>query len=392
VTRSLAYLFVGYARKTQSHIQEERVMKIIHWIGIDDHADKWTIAQLEGTGEKPSKEFELIPGDQGFRKLTRFLKDLGGEVRVVYEAGPCGYELYRRLRKTGIQCEVAAPSLTPRKPGERVKTNRRDAFKLARYNRSGELTLISVPDEGRESLRDLVRGRQAVQKDLVSIRHQILKLLLRYGHRYRDGKAWTARFSRWLESKSIKLAGEYSTFVLGEMLVTLTAREEQLARFDEEIEQAACKPEYEPYVSALRVLRGIDTLSALVILSELGDLRRFPTAPQLMAAIGLVPSEYSTGDKTNRFSITKAGNAHVRHIAIQAAWQYQRRPGEGRTLHRRRQSQSQELIEIARKCDRRLNRKFSRMTGRGKRSVIAAVAVARELIGFIWAVGQMVHP
>ena len=367
-------------------------MKIIHWIGIDDHADKWTIAQLEGTGEKPSKEFELIPGDQGFRKLTRFLKDLGGEVRVVYEAGPCGYELYRRLRKTDIQCEVAAPSLTPRKPGERVKTNRRDAFKLARYNRSGELTLISVPDEDRESLRDLVRGRQAVQKDLVSIRHQILKLLLRYGHRYRDGKAWTARFSRWLESKSITLAGEYSTFVLEEMQVTLTAREEQLARFDEEIEQAACKPEYEPYVSALRVLRGIDTLSALVILSELGDLRRFPTAPQLMAAIGLVPSEYSTGDKTNRFSITKAGNAHVRHIAIQAAWQYQRRPGEGRTLHRRRQSQSQELIEIARKCDRRLNRKFSRMTGRGKRSVIAAVAVARELIGFIWAVGQVVHP
>jgi transposase len=392
VTRSLAYLFVGYARKTQSHIQEERVMKIIHWIGIDDHADKWTIAQLEGTAEKPSKEFELIPGDQGFRKLTRFLKDLGGEVRVVYEAGPCGYELYRRLRETGIQCEVAAPSLTPRKPGERVKTNRRDAFKLARYYRSGELTLISVPDEGRESLRDLMRGRQAVQKDLVSIRHQILKLLLRYGLRYRDGKAWTARFSRWLESKSIKLAGEYSTFVLEEMQVTLTAREEQLARFDEEIEQAACKPEYEPYVSALRVLRGIDTLSALVILSELGDLRRFPTAPQLMAAIGLVPSEYSTGDKTNRFSITKAGNAHVRHIAIQAAWQYQRRPGEGRTLHRRRQSQSQELIEIARKCDRRLNRKFSRMTGRGKRSVIAAVAVARELIGFIWAVGQVVHP
>jgi transposase len=174
-------------------------MEIIHWIGIDDHADKWTIAYLRDWEDKPTREFELIPDEKGYRKLLAFAKTLGGTVRIVYEAGPCGYDLYRRLNKAGLRCEVAAPSLTPHKPGQRVKTNRRDALKLARYLRAGELTLIVVPDEDRESLRDLIRARTAALKDLLSIRHQIAKLLLRYGHRYRDGRAWTQRFWSWLE-------------------------------------------------------------------------------------------------------------------------------------------------------------------------------------------------
>lgn len=160
-------------------------MTIMHWIGIDDHADKWTIACFREADETPSREFELVPNESGYRKLIRFAKGLGGEVRIVYEAGPCGYELYRRLVKAGLRCEVAAPSLTPRKPGCRVKTNRRDAAKLARYLRSGDLTIISVPDEERESLRDLLRARSSVQQDIVAARNQITKLALRYGHRYR---------------------------------------------------------------------------------------------------------------------------------------------------------------------------------------------------------------
>lgn len=365
-------------------------MEIMHCIGIDDHADKWTIAHLEGTGEKPAHDFELVPNEQGYRKLIGFLKGLKGQVRVSYEAGPCGYELYRRLNKAGLKCEVAAPSLTPRKPGERVKTNRRDALKIARNLRANELTFIAVPDQGRESLRELTRGRSAVQKDVVRIRHQVIKLLLRYGQRYREGKAWTRRFWGWLGK--IKLAGEYTQNVLDEMLITLEHRTNQLARFDKMIEEAAKRPEYLPYLNALRVLRGINTLSAMIILAELGDLRRFPTAPQLMAAIGLVPSEYSTGEKTSRYSITKTGNAHVRHIVIEAAWQYQRRVTSGRTIRARRKDKPQELVSIAEKCDLRLNRKFSRMTSRGKLSTIAAVAVGRELVGFIWAIGQIVHP
>lgn len=361
-------------------------MKIIHWIGIDDHADKWTIAHLAGQAEKPAKEWELVPDDGGYRKLIAYARSLEGEVRIVYEAGPCGYELYRRLMKAKLQCQVAAPTLTPRKPGERVKTNRRDALKLARYLRSNELTLIAVPDQGRESLRDLVRARHAVQKDLVSIRNQITKFLLRYGHRYREGKAWTARFWAWLGR--IKLDGEHGQVVLDEMVATHQQRFERRVRYDAHIEAAAKKPEIAPFVAALRVLRGISTLSAMTILSELGDLRRFATAPQLMAAVGLVPSESSTGDKTNRFSITKTGNAHVRHIVVEAAWQYQRRITNGAVIRRRRKDQPQALLDIAARCEGRLHLKFYRMTSRGKRSTVAAVAVARELVGFIWAIGQ----
>lgn len=365
-------------------------MSIIHWMGIDDHADKWTIAQFRGADEKPAKEFELVPNESGYRKLIGFLKGLDGEARIVYEAGPCGYDLYRRLTKAGLKCEVAAPSLTPRKPGDRVKTNRRDASKLARFHRSGELTMISVPSPERESLRDLLRARSSVQQNLVAIRNQITKLLLRYGHRYREGQAWTNRFWAWM--LKIKLGGGYSQTVLDEMIVTLEQRLAQLSRYDAMIEEAAKAPEITPYVTALSVLRGINTLSAMTILSELGDLRRFATAPQLMAALGLVPSEYSTGDKTSRFSITKTGNAHVRHVVVEAAWHYQRRMINGRRIKARRNGQPEALVAIAQKCDLRLHRKFFRMTSRGKRSTIAAVAVARELVGFIWAIGQLAHP
>jgi transposase len=365
-------------------------MKIMHWVGIDDHADKWTIAHFRGQDEKPTKEFELIPDSKGYRSLLSYLKGLKGEVRIVYEAGPCGFELFRRLSEAGLNCQVAAPALTPQKPGEKIKTNRRDAAKLGRFLRSNSLTMIAVPDAEQESLRDLIRARQTVQQDVGRLRKQIIHLLLRYGHRYRNGDAWTLRFWAWL--KGIKLAGSYSGFVLADKIVELEHRIEQLKRYDDEIESAAAKPEYQPYVAALRTLRGVDTLSAMTLLAELGDLRRFPTAPQLMAAVGLVPSEYSTGDKTTRFGITKTGNAHVRHIAVQAAWQYQRQATAGARNKTRRKDQLPEIVAIAEKCDARLHRRFHRLTSRHKKSTVTVVAVARELIGFIWAIGQIVHP
>ena len=364
-------------------------MKIIYWIGIDDHADKWTIAQYRGEEERPSKEFELVPDEKGYRRLLSHLKSLKGEVRIVYEAGPCGYELYRRLTKAGYWCRVAAPALTPCKPGERVKTNRRDAAKLGRYLRSNDLTFVVVPDDERESLRDLLRARESVQKDIGRVRKQIIHLLLRYGHRYRKGQAWTARFWSWL--KTIELAGAHSRFVLDEMVGELEHRLLQLKRYDEQVEIASQKPEYQPYLAGLRTLRGINTLSAMTILSELGDLRRFATAPQLMAGVGVVPSEYSTGDKTNRFAITKTGNAHVRRIAVEAAWQYQRRPLHGRIITARRKDQSKQIVDIAERCEKRLHSKFHRMTSRNKKSTVAVVAVARELLGFIWAIGNIAH-
>lgn len=358
----------------------------INWIGIDDHADKWTICHLRNGSETPSREWELVPSADGYRKLIASFKAMSGEVRVVYEAGPCGYEMYRRLRKSGIRCDVAAPSLTPRKPGDRVKTNRRDAMKLARLHRAKELTLVVVPDTKREAARDLVRARQAVCRDLLRARHQLSKLLLRYGHRYRSGKHWTQRHWMWI--KAITLGEAWSQRVLDETIVTIEQKIAQLARYDGSVEELAKTADFAEHVDALGVLRGVSTLTAMTILVELGDLRRFATAPQLMAAIGLVPSEESTGDKVKRFSITKTGNAHVRHVVVEAAWHYQKRATAGTKIQARRKGRAQALIDIATKCDLRLNRRFHRLTSRGKRSTVAAVAVARELAGFIWAIGQ----
>ncbi len=368
-------------------------MTMIHYVGIDDAADRWNIAELAVAADRDSEkfehEFELVPTEQGYRKLIGFVRGLAGEVRVVYEAGPCGYELYRRLRKAKIDCRVAAPSLTPKKPGERIKTNRRDARKLASAARGNQLTYITVPDGERESLRDLTRARESAKRDVLRGRHQITSLLLRHGHRYRDGNAWTTRFWTWLGK--IKLEG-YSQGVLDELVLMDGQSIERVSRLETHLEEAAQKPQYAPYLAALRTLRGVNTLTAMVILAELGDLRRFATAPQLMAAIGLVPSEASTGSTIRRFGITKTGNAHLRHVLVEAAWQYQRSARAGRTILARRKDQASAIVDIAQKCDLRLHRKFSRMTARHKPSTIAVVAVARELAGFIWAIGQQIHP
>jgi transposase len=362
---------------------------LTNWIGIDDHADKWTIAHYRGQAVESEREWELQPSESGYRKLIGSLKELKGPVRVVYEAGPCGYELYRRLKQNGIDCAVAAPTLTPQKPGDRVKTNRRDARKLARNLRAGELTLITVPTPQQEAVRDLVRAREAANKDLLRARQQLSKLLLRYGYRYRDGQAWTKRYWTWVGK--IELAEEGSREVMKHLIKSIEQRAALVTEYDESIERVAATPDYASLVKALGVLRGIDRLTAMTILVELGDLRRFATAPQIMGALGVVPGEASTGDKTTRLSITKTGNAHVRRVLVEAAWQYQRYMRPGPRIRQRRKDQPPALLTIAERCDRRLHKRFVRLTSRGKRSTVAAVAVARELAGFIWAVGQVMY-
>lgn len=357
----------------------------INWVGIDDHADKLTIAQYVGDQKRAAKEWEVAPTEQGLRQLVRWLKSLEGPRRCVYEAGPCGYELYRLLRGKGIDCAVAAPSLTPRKPGERIKTNRRDARKLAELHRAGMLTLIVVPDRTQESVRDLMRARDDARKNVMSARHRLSKFLLRHGLRFREAATWGSQHWRWI--RSIQMPEPYEQIVLIESITALEARLAELRRLDQIIAEAAKEPAYAPLVGQLCVLRGIDVLSAMTILSELGDLRRFTSARQLMAAVGLVPSEYSTGDKTRRFSITKTGNAHVRHVLLQAAWHY-RHAASGAAIRKRRLHQSSTLVAIAKKADHRLYCKYRRMISRGKRSTIAVTAIARELAGFVWAVGQ----
>lgn len=358
----------------------------INWVGIDDHADKLTIAQYTGEQKRAAKEWEVAPTEQGLRQLVRWLKSLEGAVRCVYEAGPCGYQLYRMLTSKKIDCAVAAPSLTPRKPGDRIKTNRRDARKLAELHRAGMLTTIVVPDRKQESVRDLLRARDDGRKNVMSARHRLGKFLLRHGLRFREATSWGTKHWQWI--RSILMPEPYEQVVLVEYIAALEARQAELGRLDGLVAEAAKEPEYAPLVAQLCVLRGIDILSAMTILTELGDLRRFSSARQLMAAVGLVPSEYSTGDKTRRFSITKTGNAHVRHVLIQASWHYRHAARGGAAVRKRRMNQSSQVVDIAKKADHRLHRKYSRLTGRGKRSTVAVTAVARELAGFVWAVGQ----
>jgi transposase len=358
---------------------------VINWIGIDDSAARLVIAQYVGAESRPAKQWELSNRPEAIRRLIGWIKSLSGESRVVYEAGACGYELYRRLRQAKVHCEVAAPSLTPRRPGDRIKTDRRDAAKLGHLYRSGELTLIAVPDGEQEAVRDVVRAREAVGADLLRARHQLSKLLLRHGARYEGGQAWTQRHWAWIHA--LRFEGHTQT-VISELILSIEQRQEQVRRYDQLIEQIATQGPNAEAVRALSVLRGVRVLTAMTILCELGDLRRFHSAPQLMAAVGLVPSEYSSGEKTRRYAITKAGNAHVRRVVIEAAWQYTRRPTTSGRVELRRREQPRQRIDCARRCDLRLYRRYQRLVSRGKRPTLAVTAIARELTGFIWAIGQ----
>jgi transposase len=356
------------------------------WVGIDDHADSIKVSVFGSVGSEPLERLEVVPDDRGLRQLVRRLRVRGRAVRCVYEAGPCGYELYRYLRQHGIGCEVAAPALTPRRPGQKVKTDRRDADKLARLHRAGELTLIRVPDEEQEALRDLVRAREDAKEDLLRRRHRLSKFLLRHGQRYRQGQNWTQR--HWSFIRSIHFDDVHAQAVLEEYVLAIAEQVEQIKRLDSLMGEASRRPEYAEKVGRLKVLRGVATTTALTILSETGDLRRYAGARQLMGATGLVPSEHSSGARRRQGGITKTGNAHLRRVLIEAAWHYRHRPWPGPGIRTRRAGQPETVLAIARKADGRLHQKYRRLVHRGKRPSEAVVAVARELAGFVWAIGQ----
>jgi len=360
--------------------------KYTFWVGFDDDAKAIDVAVYREFEEAPYRETRFGRDDRGLGRLVKMLRELPGQVRCVYEAGPCGYALQRYLSARAIACEVAAPSKTPRRPGDRVKTNRADARKLAKLYRSNELTMVAVPDEAQEALRDLMRARGDVREDVLRWRHRVSKLLLRYGHRY-EKTAWTLSHLRWIDT--IRLAEEKTQAVLDEYKAGLRIALEQLARFDERVAAAAREPVHAPFVASMSALRGISTIGSMTLRAEFGDLKRFHDASALMAATGLVPSEFSTGDSRRQGSITKTGNAHVRHVLVEGAWQYRHRPSlRSKVSKRRKQLANPQVIAIAEKADVRLFRKYWKLVNRGKRSTVAAVAAARELAGFIWAVGQ----
>lgn len=354
----------------------------ITFVGMDVHKASISVALL-APGNEAAVEWKLDNRSTAIVKLARRLKeDSGGRVVVCYEAGPCGFALMRQLTSLGVPCKVIAPALIPQQAGNRVKTDKRDARKLAALFRAGLLTEVHAPTADQEAVRDLCRAREDAREDRLRARHRLGKFLLRHGVSY-DGKAWTRSHRAWLSSLDFALAAAQATF--DDYMRAVDAADERVKALDAKIEEVAAAPPYREAVGILRCFRGIDTTSAMVLLSELGDVTRFESPRRLMAYLGVTPSEYSSGGKEKRGGITKTGNAFVRRILIEAAWHYRHAPRVGKALTVRRKAQPAWAIAIADKCQARLYRRHRRLVGNGKSSTKANVAVAREMSGFIWA-------
>jgi transposase len=351
-------------------------------IAFDQHAATTVAAVLLPTQRTPA----LHPLTSESATILRFIERLQreGPVQCCYEAGPCGFELQRALTAKQVPCEVIAPALIPRRAGDRIKTDRRDAGQLAVLYRAGALTAIHVPTEQEEAARDLLRCREDLRVDLLRARHRLSKFLLRHGRRFTGTKkAWSRRHEAWLRAQTWELPALDQTH-----RAYLRGVEETVARLRDLETDLRALLDLEPLrarVERLRCFRGIDDLTALTIAAELGDARRFATAPQTMAFVGLVPSEHSSGSKRAQGGITKTGNAHLRRVLVEAAWHYRHHPFVGAALRARQRDAPAAAITRAWAAQQRLHRRYMRLAARGKSKQHIVTAVARELTGFVWA-------
>lgn len=365
-------------------------MPTVRWVGLDVHAETIAVAVAEATGEV--RALGMIPNrPESIRKLMKKLGP-GEQVRVCYEAGPTGYVIYWQLTGLGIHCDVVAPSLVPVKAGDRVKTDRRDAEKLARSYRAGDLTAVWVPDADHEALRDLVRAREAALKDQLRARHRLGKFLLRHGRRPAVRLTpWTQRHLTWVAEGVRFEAPAYEATRL-DYLHEVEHAARRLERLERAIDNAilGAPPRMRAVIDALQALRGIAKISAVTVVAEVGELSRFARAPQLMGYCGLGPREDSSGPRCRRGGITKTGNAHLRRIVIEAAWAYRHRPAVGGVLRKRQATLSPTVTDIAWQAQLRLHTRYRRLLGRGKTQPKVVTAIGRELLGFIWAIGRTV--
>ena len=357
------------------------------YVGMDVHKDSVMIAVLPERAREPTLVKRLSHDPRGLRRLLDRLARQH-EVRACYEASGAGYVLERTIRGWGHKCEIVAPSLIPRRPGEQRKHDRKDAEELARLYRAGELVTIRVPTEREERVRDLVRCREVFQREILKSRHYILKFLARRGLVHREGRNWTRKHLMWLRAIQRDAVLETEDHVVfGEYLALLDYKLDRRDELDRQIEILALEPAYKDVVGRLCCLKGISTHAAMVLATEIGDFRRFEHPGKLMAYVGLVPSEHSSGGSRRQGSITKAGNSRVRHVLVQAAWNYRFAPRCGAVLKRRQQGQAPDALAHSWKAQHRLHKVYKRLAFR-KNSQIAVVAVARELTGFVWALMQ----
>jgi len=365
-------------------------MSNVRFIGLDVHADTIAIAMAEPDGEV--RALGVIPNrPESIRKLVKKLGP-AAPLRVCYEAGPTGYVVYWQLTALGVSCEVVAPTLVPVKAGDRVKTDRRDAIKLARSYRAGDLTPVWVPDAAHEALRDLVRAREAAKKDQLRARHRLGKFLLRHGRRPSTAmNPWTQTHLTWVKTVHFDHPAQEATLL--DYLHEVDHMAARIERLDRAIDDAVkTAPErMRAVIEALQALRGIAVVSAVTIVAEVGELSRFAKPRQLMGYSGAVASEDSTGGRVRRGGITKTGNAHLRRVVIEAAWAYRYRPAVGAALRKRQATVAPEVKAIAWKAQHRLHARYRHLIGHGKCKQEVVTAVGRELLGFIWAIGVTVE-
>ncbi len=357
------------------------------FIGLDVHQETIAIAVADDGLDREVRYFGTIANraEELHAALKRIVQD-GTELRVCYESGPCGFVIYRYLTKIGIDCMVISPSSMPRRPGDRVKTDRRDAQTLARLLRAGELVAVWVPDEAHEAIRDVVRARRQAKDELSGAKSALKSFLLRHGRRFTGKAIWGKAHWRWLSEQAF--AFPHQQFVYEEYKQRIHDLMDRCDRLDEVLKQAVSGWVLAPLVHALQALRGVKLTAAVTLVAEIGDLHRFDSPKQLMAWLGLVPAEHSSGKRIKRGEITRTGNAAARTMLIESAWHYRFPAREGRTLRDRNAEIPQHIKAIAWKAQVRLCAKFRRLAAAGKQTVKVVTAVARELAGFIWDIAR----
>lgn len=365
--------------------------KRITFAGLDVHKNSISVALADAGRDEDVRFYGKIGGDmESLLKAVRKLQSTGATLRFAYEAGPCGYEIYRTLTKLGFDCIVVAPSLIPKKSGDRIKNDRRDAQSLARLHRAGELKTVYVPTEEDEAMRDLTRAREDSVKARRVARQVLLAFLLRHGHRYSGESHWSKMHMNWIAG--IKMPHTAQQIALQEYVHAMQDNAARVDRLTKQIQELLLTWSHAPMVKALMALRGVSVIVAVTTVSEVGDLTRFDSPKQFMAYLGLVPSQHSSGDTTKFGSITKTGNGHVRRVLTEAAHTYGLAARESRVLLKRLEGLPQDVRSISWKAQVRLCARFRRLQARGKNRNSVVTATARELAGFMWAIACAMLP
>ena len=361
------------------------------FIGLDVHKDTIAVAVADGDGAREVRFHGTMANTpEAVRRLVARLSAPGVALQFCYEAGACGYGVYRQLQRLGADCLVVAPSMTPRRPGDRVKTDRRDAVTLARLLRAGELSAVWVPDEEHEAIRDVVRARRQAKDELVAAKLALRSFLLRHERRFPGRSSWNKTHWRWLGEQAF--ASPHQQLVFGEHLRRIEEAQARCDRLDAALAEAVAGWRLAPLVEALQALRGVALVVAATLVAEIGDLGRFETPKQLMSWLGLVPSEQSSGARVRRGAITKTGNGQARTMLIEASWCYRLPAREEQRYRARVQGLPEEVRSIAWRAQVRLCGRFRKLAATGKPLPKVSTAIARELAGFVWDIARRVRP